>query len=404
MAVNRLNVGATNQLLAKASSGQSTNILELQNTAGVTVAGVDASGNPVGGLVRPPAFKNLIINGDMQVAQRSSSVASITTGGYYTADRWNFTVVTQGTWTMSQENDAPTGSGFRKSAKVLCTTADASPAAGDIILFRQFLEGQNLQQIAKGTSSAKELTVSFWVKSNVTGTYIVNFYDNDNTRQVSKSYTVNASATWEKKTITFPADTTGAFDNDNALSLELNFLLGAGTDYTSGTLATSWASYTAANRAVGQTNLAASTNNYWQVTGVQLEVGSTATEFEFLPADVELAQCQRYYYRISNASGFESYGLTFTYSTTKGLVYIKLPTTMRVYPTSLDSPTASSFRFNYPGGANNVLTALTLALSGVVNSSEGRLEGTVASGLTAGGFREMLSENTAAYIGLSAEL
>jgi hypothetical protein len=180
---------------------------------------------------------------------------------------------------MTQENDAPTGSGFRKSSKVLCTTADASPAAGDALIFVHKLEGQNLQQIAKGTSSAKELTVSFWVKSNVTGTYIAELRDIDNTRQVSKSYSISASATWEKKTITFPADTTGALDNDNGDSFRVQFWLAAGSNFTSGTLNTSWASITDANRVVGQVNVAASTNNYWQITGVQLEVGSTATEF-----------------------------------------------------------------------------------------------------------------------------
>jgi hypothetical protein len=288
MAVNRLNVGATNQLLAKASSGQSTNILELQNTAGVTVAGVDASGNPVGGLAHPPTFKNLIINGAMQVAQRSTSVASITTTGYYTVDRWKLDISSLGTWTQSVEADAPTGSGFRKSLKMLCTTANASPAAGNYIWISQYLEGQNLQHIKKGTSAAEQLTISFWVKSNVTGTYITELYDADNTRLVSKSYTITTSATWEKKTITFPADTTGAFDNDNAASLQLFFGLGAGSNFTSGSLATSWATYSAANEAPGQVNVASATNNYWQITGVQLEVGSVATDYEFKPIGQEL--------------------------------------------------------------------------------------------------------------------
>ncbi len=112
-------------------------------------------------------YRNLIINGAMQVAQRATSVASITTSNYYTLDRFNFTVGSMGTWTMSQENDAPTGSGFRKSAKVLCTTADASPAAGDYIQLYQVIEGQNLQQVKKGTAAAEQLTVSFWVKSNI---------------------------------------------------------------------------------------------------------------------------------------------------------------------------------------------------------------------------------------------
>jgi hypothetical protein len=243
------------------------------------------------------AHRNLVINGDMQVAQRSTSVASITTGDYRTVDRWTGFINNLGTWTQSVENDAPTGSGFRKSLKMLCTTADASPAASDVCNFFTTLEGQNLQQIAKGTSSAKELTVSFWVKANVTGTYVVELYDNDNTRHMIKQYTISSSATWEKKTLTFPADTTGAFDNDNNGSLNCIFYLSSGSDRTSGTLLSSWASVTNANRAVGQTNLASAINNYWQVTGVQLEVGDTATPFEFKSVEDELVECQRYFWR-----------------------------------------------------------------------------------------------------------
>jgi hypothetical protein len=240
-------------------------------------------------------FKNLIINGDMQIAQRGTSTASITSDTYATTDRWRLLPSSQGTWTMSVENDAPTGSGFRKSTKVLCTTADASPAGADYVRLDQRIEGQNLQVVKKGTAAAEQLTICFWVKANVTGTYIVSLYDVDNNRVVSKSYTINASATWEKKTITFPADTTGAFDNDNEASLILIFRLGVGSNYTSGTLQNTWATYADANSAVGQTNLASATNNYWQVTGVQLEVGDTATPFEFKPFDKNLEECRRYY-------------------------------------------------------------------------------------------------------------
>ena len=271
-------------------------------------------------------FKNIIINGDMQVAQRATSVASLTADGYRTVDRWFNYIVTQGTWTQSVENDAPTGSGFRKSLKMLCTTADASPASGDRLYISQLIEGQNLQHIKKGTAAAEQLTLSFWVKANVTGTYIAELYDNDNTRQVSASYTISSSATWEKKTITFPADTTGAFDNDNAASLELILWLGAGSGITSGTLNTTWASVTAANRAVGQTNLASATSNYWQITGVQLEVGNTATPFEFLPVQQELLMCQRYY------QGFKTFfGVKYPSSYVR--FDINLPVDMRVAPT-----------------------------------------------------------------------
>ena len=243
----------------------------------------------------PSPNRNLVYNGAMQVHQRGTSVVGIMGGGYYTADRWYADLNTMGIWTQSVENDAPTGSGFRKSLKMLCRTADADPAAGDYALVMQSLEGQDVQRIAKGTASAQQLSVSFWVKANVTGTYIVSLYDNDNSRFVSASYTISASATWERKTVTFPADATGVFDNDNEASLRLYFALAAGSSSTSGTLGTAWGAFVQANWLVGQTNLAAATNNYWQVTGVQLETGAVATPFEFKSYGQELAECQRYF-------------------------------------------------------------------------------------------------------------
>jgi hypothetical protein len=243
----------------------------------------------------PNPFRNIVINGDMQIAQRSTSVASITTDGYYTIDRFGSILATLGTWTQSQSTDTPTGQGFANSLKMDCTTADASPAAGDRLVIIQRFEGQNLQYLKKGTANAVSLTASFWVKSTKTGTFICELVDSDNSRAISKSYTVIASDTWEKKTITFEGDTTGALDNDNLLSFNLLFWLGAGTDYTSGTLATDWEATTSANRAVGQVNCADSDSNDWLITGFQLEAGTTASDFEFLPIDVSLGRCQRYF-------------------------------------------------------------------------------------------------------------
>jgi hypothetical protein len=248
--------------------------------------------------------RNVIINGAMQVHQRGASTASISTTGYYTADRWNTLNNTLGTWTQSVENDAPTGSGFRKSVKMVCTTADASPAAGDYLLLNQRLEGQNVQQFLKGTPNAKQLTLSFWAKSNITGTYIVELLDVTNNRSVSALYTINASATWEKETITFPVDTTGQIANDNAIGLELFFWLAGGSNYTSGTLNTSWSTRVISTDAPGQVNLASATSNYWQVTGVQLEAGAVATPFEFEDISTTLRKCQRYYYRRSQLSAY----------------------------------------------------------------------------------------------------
>jgi hypothetical protein len=242
-------------------------------------------------------FRNIIINGDMSIAQRGTSASSITSPTYATVDRWRTVVTTLGTWTQSQETDVPSGQGFAKSLKMDCTTADASPSASDKLYFLQRFEGQNLQYLEKGTSSAKSLTASFWVKSNKTGTYICELLDNDNSdRHINKSYTINSANTWEKKTITFAGDTTGTLDNDNNGSLFIQFWLGAGSTYTSGTLQTSWGASINANRAVGQVNLADSTDNEWYITGVQLEAGEVASDFEFLPVDVNLQRCNRYYF------------------------------------------------------------------------------------------------------------
>jgi len=243
-------------------------------------------------------YRNIIINGDMSIAQRGTSQASISSTGYYTVDRWNFVNSNLGTFTMSQDTDVPTGQGFVKSLKVDCTTADAAPAGADYLFLQTKFEGQMLQYLKKGTANAESVTLSFWVKSVKTGTYIVQIEDVDNSsRFISKSYTIDSASTWEKKTITFAGDTTGSLGNDNTSSLELNFWLGAGTDRTSGTLQTSWGSYTASNVAVGQVNFADSTSNDFWITGVQLEAGTTASDFEFLPYDVNLRRCLRYCWR-----------------------------------------------------------------------------------------------------------
>ena len=347
-------------------------------------------------------FRNLIINGAMQVAQRGTSTASITASGYYTADRWQTLIETMGTWTQSVETDAPTGSGFRNSVKMLCTTADAAPAAGDVLAFRQIIEGQNLQSIKKGTANAEQLTLSFWVKSNVTGTYIAELYDYDNTRQVSAAYTVNASATWEKKTIVFPADTTGALDNDNGNSFRVLWWLGVGTDYTSGTLNTSWASVTNANRAVGQTNLAAATNNYWQITGVQLEVGAVATPFEFKPFGEELKECQRYYYKNAPGTTGGYHALAHVRSTTQVQAAFYSPTTMRAAPTSFEF---SNIAVERGGIGSYAISGGTLEPNNAGPNVVKIAFTNSASGASAGQSISVINNNNAAgYIAVSAEL
>jgi len=327
--------------------------------------------------VGAPAFRNVIINGNMSVAQRNTSVASITSAGYYTADRWLLLNQTLGTWTQSVENDAPTGSGFRKSLKMLCTAADASPAAGDYLILRQLLEGQDVQRIAKGTANAKTLTVSFWVKSNLTGTFIAELEDEDNGRSVAQSYTISAAATWERKTITFPADIIGTLDNDNAASLILNFWLSSGSTFNSGTLQTSWNTRTNANRNVGALNLASATNNYWQVTGVQLEAGSVATPFEFEPFETTLRKCQRYFYssyEIGTAPGSSAAASTIIWNSSganypKATVY--LPVKMRIAPSQVTwyrgNGTSGQWDYWDNGAAGSTIMGNTYSTSTILN-------------------------------------
>jgi len=290
-------------------------------------------------------FRNLIINGDMSIAQRGTQTG-VTTNTYGSPDRWLTALTTLGTWTISQDTDVPTGQGFANSLKLDCTTADASPAAGDRIFLTQRLEGQMLQSLKKGTSNAESTTVSFWVKSNVTGTYILELFDNDNTRQVSKTYTIDSASTWEKKTITFDGDTTGTLDDDNNASLYVQWWLGAGTNWTSGTASGSWATNTNANRAAGLTaNIGSDTANEWYITGVQLEVGTSATPFEFLPYDVNLQRCMRYYQVLINGDdqsfeNFTSYNGASIYCSHRFNV-----TEMRTAPTGITSNNTNDFAF-----------------------------------------------------------
>jgi hypothetical protein len=320
----------------------------------VTSAALETSTNQ-------PGFRNLIINGDMSIAQRSTSASSITSSGYHALDRHRLAISSLGTWTISQSTDVPSAQGFAKSMKFDCTTADASPSASDVMWVQHRIEGQNLQYLKKGTSSAESTTLSFWVKSNKTGTYIAELEDTDNSRHIAKSYTIDSADTWEKKTITFDGDTTGTLTNDNNTSLELHLYLGAGTNYTSGTLATSWSSNTDANRAVGQVNLADSTRNDWYITGVQLEVGSAASDFEFLPVDVNLQRCLRYYELLASGDNQVLFD-AFYYTATEIRHVVHPKVSMRANPT-LDQTSGTDYYRFIRDAANDKFEDFSLDIS-----------------------------------------
>ena len=244
--------------------------------------------------------RNLIINGAMQVAQRGAGPFTNASGGYQTVDRFQLGGTMGGNFTLEQSSDAPSGSGFDKSFKALAPTGFSSPTSSASTKVVTSIEGQNLQHLLYGTSDAVYLTVSFWVKATVTGTYILEIEQADASRHLSTAYTISSSNTWEKKTITVVGDTSGTINNDNGSGLSLKWFIAAGSIFTSGTLATTWASTTTANRAVGQVNGVASNNDAFYITGVQLEVGSQSTPFEHEPVGVTLSKCQRYFEKVSD--------------------------------------------------------------------------------------------------------
>ena len=236
--------------------------------------------------------RNIIINGNMQVAQRSTSVA-VTASGFHTCDRWGIALSSDGRFTMSQASITDL-EGFGKALKLDCTTADTSIASNEILLLYQKFEGQFVQKMQKGFSSAKPVTVSFYVKGNASATYVAELLDQDNSsRHINKTFSVTTS--WSRVSLTFPGDTTGKLDSDNASSLRLNIWLHGGSDYTGGTLQTSWGSIVGANRAAGISSFFDSTDREFFITGVQMELGEVATPFEHQTLSDNLARCQRYY-------------------------------------------------------------------------------------------------------------
>jgi hypothetical protein len=315
--------------------------------------------------------RNLIINGAMQVWQRGTSFTGVNSLAYHT-DRFQTynSSNASGESTISKSTDAPDG--FGNSYKLEVTTADSSLHVNAEYGLYHYFEGQDLQGLKKGTSDAKSLTASFWVKSSVTGTFIVELMDNDNSnRHINKSYTINAANTWEYKTITFEGDTVGALDNDNNNSFHINWWLGGGTGFTGGTLQTSWGTLNQANRATGQTNVHATVGNTWQITGVQLELGDTDTPFEHRSYGEELTLCQRYYEKVGNwntTSQFYampayrarsmSMGYTVQYKVTKRAIpsvtmYDHLGTTSGVI-TNIGTGTDLAIQYGPTGDVNGV--------------------------------------------------
>ena len=372
--------------------------------AKITDSTITAAKLASGTVQNQSAFKNIIINGDMSIAQRGTSVSSISSGATYnTIDRFRFGVNGLGTWTQSQSTDVPSGQGFAKSFKLDCT-ATGTLSASDYLFINYNIEGQHVQYLKKGTSNAESLTLSFWVKSNKTGIYTLELDDNDNNRSISKTFTIDSASTWEKKTITFEGDTTGTLDNDNNNSLRFYFWLGSGSDNTSGTLQTSWGSTNNPDRvSSSNVNLADSTSNEFYLTGVQLEAGTSASDFEFLPVDINLQRCQRYFERTTAVGASDNY-VNFASGVVQGSSYSTYcflwKTKKRANPTM--SSTAASTFLNENGGSFPAGTTINFSQ---INKTSVQIDLNSSSGLTVGNGAILKSNGTYnAYIDASSEL
>lgn len=355
----------------------------IQHSNGTEALTIDSTGNTsFNGAVTgtPLGNRNLIINGDMRIAQRGTSTTGLqynNDNNFPCCDRWMFSHFGSSSYTAaftgSQDTDVPTGQGFVNSFKLACTTADATLEADTAVLVRQMIEAQNLTHLKYGTSSAEKITASFWVKSNVTGTYSLVFNQVDASKYYGADYTINTADTWEKKTITIDGNTSDVINNDNGIGFRMDFYLSVGSNYAGGTNE-QWTTNTTGDVVPNMTNnIGGSTANYINITGVQVEVGEVATEFEHRPYDVELARCQRYYQKIIDRDSDGS-GRMWLWNISGGNLwrrgYIVYTTTMRATPTAtLDA---------YAGGGGTFVATPSFG-----NSSE--KSGAIIADLTSGG-------------------
>ena len=275
--------------------------------------------------------RNMIINGAMQVAQRGNQTGP--TDGF-AVDRFNFVDSnTSGVFDLKQSSTSPDG--FAKSVRAVVTTAQSSLSSNSTAYFRYKFEGQDLQRLQYGTSSAQKFTLSYYIRSSVTGTFTLSLYHNDANRMNIQTFTINSADTWEKKTHTFVGDTVSGFDNDTAVSLSVHWVMASGSDFKSGSITpNTWNTYASTSFAQGTTgNILSATSNEFLLTGVQMEIGEQATEFEHRSFGEELQLCQRYYHQLGTESDAEMCGIGVNFGTGSAYFGQYYPVEMRATPT-----------------------------------------------------------------------
>ena len=344
--------------------------------------------------IRRPNAKPLIINGDMQIAQRGTSFTHANSNNNeFPVDRFQFVLGSIGEYTSTQESlssGAAYNAGFKKAARIDTTSAVSSPDAGDYFWFQYIMEAQDCLVFKKGTSSAEKMTVAFWVKSNKTGTGQLTVKDSDNDRQVAGTYTISSADTWEHKVINLPADTSGAMNNDNGAGFRFEWWLGAGSSYSGGAVPTAWEARADGDRGVSTLAINDNTANDWAITGIQVEVGefssTTLPPFQFEDTGDNLLRCSRYYQELANgANDGNNYFCTGSFYTGNelwGLVPLRVE--MRTEP-SIDVTSGTDYFYIFMNNANDNMTGSSTSINSsssnkvvtLTNNSE-----TSGSGLT----------------------
>lgn len=353
------------------------------------------------------SFKNRLINGNFYIWQRGTTVTSvgIDTFGPDRFKQWANSGTETGRGTWSQSTDVPSGQGFQYSCKLAVTTAQASFSSSEGYSFEQRIEANNVYDLAYGTAGAKSIVVSFWAKTNKTGTYTVAVSNNGTSSTNVYKQTVSLTSSWAKYEVTIPGDTSLAMTSTGTnQGMFVSIMLSNGVTSAA---TSSWVAYSLGNRtATGQVNFYDSTSNELFITGFQMEVGTVATSFDFRSYGTEFSLCQRYYYKIANTSDATSvpFGLGYTRANNAIRPFINFQVQMRVRPTSVEtSGTASHYMVYYAGDANAVCTSVP---SFDIASRETALLGAEVSGtpFPSGGVTYLRSNSTSAYLAFSAEL
>jgi hypothetical protein len=343
-------------------------------------------------------MRNRIINGAMRIDQRNAGAAVTPTDQAYTLDRWSQFLSQSSKLTIQQDSSANTVAGFTSSLKVTSLSA-YSVSSGDYQGLVQKIEGYNVADLAWGTANAKTITLSFWVRSSLTGTFGGSLFNGAHDRSYPFTYTISAANTWELKSVTVAGDTTGTWLTDNSVGIQVNFGLGVGSSL-SGT-AGAW-SGSQLFSATGAVSVVGTNGATWYVTGVQLEEGSVPTPFEYRQYTTELQLCQRYYFKVKPAAFSIISTGGYNSSTTAFQGFLQFPVTMRIAPTALEqSGTAGHYDVVNQNGATTVSSVPTYV---DVTDTIARTQFTVSSGLTSGGAGTARTSNANGFLAWSAEL